>query len=139
VLLYGKNPTDHGQVVGEQQHDLDADADCAETARHAVTAAMASWGLADEGGVASLCVSELVTALRDGHPDRLELRVRCGEHSVRVLIRPQGATREVHELLSDQSASHSFTMVDRLAPFWGVLPRPSGEVVWVEFPAQSRQ
>lgn len=139
MLLYGKNPTDHGRVVGEQQHDLDADVDCAETARHAVSAAMALWGLADEAGEASLCVSELVTALRDGGPDRLELRVRCNEHSVKVMIRPFGADREVHELLSEQSAAHSFTMVDRLAPFWGVLPRPGGEVVWVEFPAQSRQ
>ena len=141
MLLYGKNPTDSGRVVDEQHHDLDADPACAEAARNAVNHAMAVWGVDDESGAAALCVSELVTALRDGHPDRIELRLRCGDHSIRVLARPCGADRPVHELLSDQSPGHGFTVVDRLAPFWGVLPRPSGEVVWVEFPrnGQSRQ
>ena len=83
--------------------------------------------------MAAQCVSELVSGLCAGGPERLELRVRCGEHSVRVLVRPHGAARPVHELLSDESAGLHFTVVDRLAPFWGILARPAGEVVWLEF------
>ena len=134
VLLYGKNPTDHGKVLGEEQHDLDPGVSCGEAARAAIGDALAAWGVDDSNGEASLCVSELVAGLCEGRPDRLELRLRCGERSVRVFVRPYGADRSVNELLADETTGRRFTVVDRLAPFWGVLPRPSGEVVWVEFP-----
>ena len=130
MLLYGKNPTDHGKVLGEQQHDLEPGPACPEAARTAVAEAFATWDVDDPAGEAALCVSEVVTGLNVGDPDCLELRVRCTAHSVRVFLRPHGADRPIHELL----AGASFAVVDRLAPFWGVLPRPNGEVVWIEFP-----
>ena len=141
MLLYGKNPTDHGRVVGEEQRDLDGDEGSAEVARHLVADAFARWDVPDETGVGAQCVSEVVTGLCAGRPERIELRIRCGEHSVRLLLRPHGAERAVHDLLSDESAGLHFTVVDRMAPFWGVLARPSGEVVWLEFAreTQSRQ
>ena len=134
MLLYGKNPTDPGVPLAEARVDLPAGTKAVEAARRTVEDALGAWGWGERIEAASQCVSELVTDLGAAEPDTMTLILRQREDHVRIMVRTAGDGCRLHELTGGSAdAGRSFTMVDRIAPLWGVIPRPDGEVVWLEF------
>ncbi|GAA2496343.1 ATP-binding protein [Streptomyces thermolineatus] len=86
-----------------------------------------------------LVVSELVTnaCLHAGGPQ--ELRLRCGDSSLRMEISDNGAgtpaPRSPHQ--AGRPGGHGMFIVQRLCRDWGVAPNPDGrgKTVWAELTA----
>lgn len=109
-------------------------------ARHALAAALASWGLAELEDAASLVLSELMTnALRHAKVPQREIGT-C----VLRLAAPRGVRIEVHDASPakpevrasgpEDEGGRGLALVDALTGGrWGVADRPGpGKLVWAE-------
>ena len=110
------------------------DAGEVERARNLVGASMRRWGLPDDGGVAALLVSELVTnALRYGaQPMRLIAKdvgagLRVEIHDARV-----GEPPRLRPTMPESSHGRGVMLVDALASRWGWSEFCGEKQVWFE-------
>lgn len=105
-----------------------------ERARNLVGASMRRWGLPDDGGVAALLVTELVTnALRYGaQPMRMIAKdvgagLRIEIHDARV-----GEPPRLRPTLPESSHGRGMMLVDALASRWGWSEFGGEKQVWFE-------
>jgi Histidine kinase-like ATPase domain len=108
----------------------------APTARHLVTEACRSWGLADVCDGAELVTSELVgNAVRyAGHDIELAVSLYGGELRIRVYDGdPHPLDRSV-PAGADAESGRGLQLVAALARAWGSLPVRGGKVVWASIP-----
>lgn len=106
-----------------------------ERARNLIGASMRRWGLPEDGGVAVLLVSELVTnALRYGaQPMRMIVRHTDGAN-LRVEIHDArgGEPPRLRRAAPDSSNGRGMMIVDALAARWGWSECGGEKQVWFE-------
>lgn len=112
-----------------------------ERARNLVGASMRRWGLPDDGGVAALLVTELVTnALRYGaQPMRMiakdvDAGLRIEIHDARV-----GEPPRLRPTTPDSSHGRGMMLVDALASRWGWSEFGGEKQVWFELDLRTAQ
>ena len=105
-----------------------------ERARNLVDASMRRWGLPDDGGVAGVLVSELVTnALRYGAQPMRMVAKRAGT-ALRVEVHDArcGEPPRLRPTLPESSHGRGMMIVDALAHRWGWSEFGGEKQVWFE-------
>lgn len=105
-----------------------------ERARTLIGASMIRWGLPDDGGVAMLLSSELVSnALRFG-AQPMRMVVRRAEHGLRVEVHDAraGEPPRLRPALPESRAGRGMVIVDALASRWGWAEFGGDKQVWFE-------
>ncbi len=105
-----------------------------ERARNLVDVSLRRWGLPEDGGVAALLVSELVTnALRYGAQPMRMVAKRSGS-SLRVEIHDArgGEPPRLRPTAPDSSAGRGMMIVDAMADRWGWSEFGGEKQVWFE-------
>jgi anti-sigma regulatory factor (Ser/Thr protein kinase) len=105
-----------------------------ERARNLVGASMRRWGLPDDGGVAALLVSELVTnALRYGaQPMRMVARNTGDNLRIEVHDARGGEPPRLRRAAPDSTNGRGMMIVDALAARWGWSEFGGEKQVWFE-------
>lgn len=105
-----------------------------ERARNLVGASMRRWGMPEDGGVAALLVSELVTnALRYGaQPMRMVARHTGDNLRVEVHDARGGEPPRLRRAAPDSTTGRGMMIVDALAARWGWSEFGGEKQVWFE-------
>ena len=84
---------------------------------------------------ASLVVSELVTnAVQHGEPP-VELIVTPGSDEVHLAVRDHSPAEPLPRVIRSSDGGFGVHVVDALAATWGVIPEPTGKLVWARLHA----
>ncbi len=105
-----------------------------ERARNLVAESMRRWGVPDDGGVAALLVSELVTnALRYG-AQPMRMVARRSEHGLRVEVHDGrgGEPPRLRRAQPESANGRGMMLVDALAARWGWSEFAGDKQVWFE-------
>lgn len=105
-----------------------------ERARTLIGASLVRWGLPDDGGVATLLVSELVSnALRFG-AQPMRLVARRADHGLRVEIHDARGSEppRLRPAAPDSSVGRGMMVVNALADRWGWSEFGGEKQVWFE-------
>ena len=80
-----------------------------------------------------LCTSEIVTNAAHHVGGDVHVAVELLPSSLRVSIRDGDPTLPVaRPVLPTDAAGRGLRIVDRLADRWGIVPEPTGKLVWFE-------
>lgn len=105
-----------------------------ERARKLIGESLRRWGVPDDGGVAVLLVSELVSnALRYG-AQPMRMVARRSEHGVRVEVHDGrgGEPPRLRRVQPDSATGRGMMIVDALAARWGWSEFAGDKQVWFE-------
>lgn len=105
-----------------------------ERARNLVADSMRRWGVPDDGGVAALLVSELVSnALRYG-AQPMRMIARRSETNFRIEVHDGrgGEPPRLRRAMPDSSTGRGMMIVDALAARWGWSEFAGDKQVWFE-------
>lgn len=105
-----------------------------ERARNLVSSSMCRWGMPDDGGVAALLVSELVTnALRYGaQPMRMIAKHEGANLRIEVHDARGGEPPRLRRAAPDSTTGRGMMIVDALAARWGWSEFGGEKQVWFE-------
>ena len=130
MLLYGDEPPAGEPTLEMVRSPLPADGSPGDEARAVLGKLLARWGWDSRVDEATGCVTTILRALEDAHPESLELWALRRQHQLTIEVHYAGGDARFHELVG---AAGPLRTVDMLAPLWGVRPLNDGEAVWFEF------
>jgi hypothetical protein len=132
MLLYGPEPSVE-PVRDRVQIDLPPGPAAVSAAREQLARTLQEWRWERCADAATLCVSEVTTALLTMDCDLVQLvLLRCDEH-VTVELRCSGARHRFSTVIGDDATvARGMALIDELVPLWGVRPADDGEAVWFE-------
>ncbi|SEL51399.1 SpoIIE family protein phosphatase [Streptacidiphilus jiangxiensis] len=113
--------------------ELPVDPAVVARARDEVSLRLASWGLADEGMVTELIVSELVTnAIRYGKEPILLRLIRDGGELISEVFDRSSTSPHLRRAADTDEGGRGLFMVAQLADAWGTRYAPRGKTIWAK-------